>query len=241
VERFLDTPIKRYSSGMKVRLAFSVAAHLEPDILVIDEVLAVGDAEFQQKCLGAMAGFGRGGRTVLFVSHNLSAVQALCGRGIVLQKGRMTFDGLADAAIEHYVRSTRSSAAASAEHGIPNGAFILKELSICGEANGQNTLVHAGGCCSVRVRIAGHTDHSSVVVTVWISGSFGERVLLLSSRLAGASIRGFSEGLACEIRVPQLMLMPGYYQLNVAVSLPAASVRGVVYAPADWVSSVDGA
>jgi len=93
VERFLDTPVKRYSSGMYVRLAFAVAAHLEPEILVVDEVLAVGDAEFQKKCLGKMHEVSRGGRTVLFVSHNMAAIQALCSRVMVLQGGRKIADG----------------------------------------------------------------------------------------------------------------------------------------------------
>jgi ABC-type polysaccharide/polyol phosphate transport system ATPase subunit len=93
VERFLDTPVKRYSSGMYVRLAFAVAAHLEPEILVVDEVLAVGDAEFQKKCLGKMHEVSRGGRTVLFVSHNLAAIQALCSRVMVLQGGTKIADG----------------------------------------------------------------------------------------------------------------------------------------------------
>ncbi len=102
VEKFLDTPVKRYSSGMYVRLAFSVAAHLEPEILVIDEVLAVGDAAFQKKCLGKMGDAGRDGRTVLFVSHNMSAVRQLCERGIVLDRGSKVFDGPVSDAIEHY-------------------------------------------------------------------------------------------------------------------------------------------
>ncbi len=104
VEKFIDTPVKRYSSGMYVRLAFAVAAHLDPEILVVDEVLAVGDAAFQKKCLGKMEEAGREGRTVLFVSHNLSAVKALCGRAIVLQNGRVRFDGDALAAVSHYTR-----------------------------------------------------------------------------------------------------------------------------------------
>ncbi len=102
VEKFIDTPVKRYSSGMYVRLAFAVAAHLEPEILVVDEVLAVGDASFQKKCLGKMEEAGKEGRTVLFVSHNLSAVKALCGRAILLQNGRVRFDGDALAAVSHY-------------------------------------------------------------------------------------------------------------------------------------------
>src|SRR5581483_2200249 len=86
---FLDTPVKRYSSGMQVRLAFAVAAHLEPEILLVDEVLAVGDAEFQEKCLGKMRDVTREGRTVVFVSHNLAAVRALCSRALVLEQGRL--------------------------------------------------------------------------------------------------------------------------------------------------------
>ena len=93
VERFLDTPVKRYSSGMLVRLGFAVAAHLEPEILVIDEVLAVGDAEFQRKCLGKMEDVSKSGRTVLFVSHNMAAVEALCSRALLLKHGRQVVDG----------------------------------------------------------------------------------------------------------------------------------------------------
>jgi len=92
VEEFLDTPVKRYSSGMYVRLAFAVAAHLEPEILIIDEVLAVGDAQFQKKCLGKMSEVSRGGRTVLFVSHSMAAVSTLCDRVIVLNHGKIVFD-----------------------------------------------------------------------------------------------------------------------------------------------------
>ena len=109
VERFLDTPVKRYSSGMYVRLAFAVAAHLEPEILIVDEVLAVGDAEFQKKCLGKMQEVSRGGRTVLFVSHNMSAIQALCTRVIVLQGGQVVADGDPDASIAKYLAGASPS------------------------------------------------------------------------------------------------------------------------------------
>jgi lipopolysaccharide transport system ATP-binding protein len=102
VERFLDTPVKRYSSGMYVRLAFAVAAHLEPEILVVDEVLAVGDAEFQNKCLGKMENVSLGGRTVLFVSHNMSAIRRLCKRAIIMREGRIDFSGPTPEAIDAY-------------------------------------------------------------------------------------------------------------------------------------------
>jgi lipopolysaccharide transport system ATP-binding protein len=108
VERFLDTPVKRYSSGMYVRLAFAVAAHLEPEILIVDEVLAVGDAEFQKKCLGKMSAVAGGGRTVLFVSHNMSAIRALCRSGILLDHGKIRISGAVSAALAEY--TIRSSA-----------------------------------------------------------------------------------------------------------------------------------
>src|SRR6202011_3565898 len=105
VEEFLDTPVKRYSSGMYVRLAFAVAAHLDPEILVIDEVLAVGDAEFQKKCLGKMAEVAKGGRTVLFVSHNMGAVTRLCSRAILLSAGRLEMAGDTAAVAGRYMSS----------------------------------------------------------------------------------------------------------------------------------------
>lgn len=105
VEKFIDTPVKRYSSGMYVRLAFAVAAHLEPEILIVDEVLAVGDAEFQKKCLGKMSDVVGGGRTVLFVSHNMQAIQNLCGRTLVLEDGRLSFDGPSSEAIAYYLKN----------------------------------------------------------------------------------------------------------------------------------------
>lgn len=107
VEKFLDTPVKRYSSGMYVRLAFAVAAHLEPEILIVDEVLAVGDAQFQKKCLGKMEHVGKEGRTVLFVSHNIVAMKTLCNTGILLSKGQVTFNGGVEGAVDQYLGTDR--------------------------------------------------------------------------------------------------------------------------------------
>jgi lipopolysaccharide transport system ATP-binding protein len=112
MEKFLDTPVKRYSSGMQVRLAFAVAAHLQPEILLVDEVLAVGDAAFQEKCLGKMKDVTREGRTVVFVSHNLVAVRSLCSRALVLEGGGLVFDGATDEAARRYLgRGGRPTAA----------------------------------------------------------------------------------------------------------------------------------
>ncbi len=103
IEKFLDTPVKHYSSGMYMRLAFAVAAHLEPEVLMVDEVLAVGDAAFQKKCLGKMQEVGQQGRTVLFVSHNMSAIETLCNRGILLTEGRIVLEGPAAQIAERYL------------------------------------------------------------------------------------------------------------------------------------------
>ncbi len=111
IGKFLDTPVKRYSSGMYVRLAFAVAAHLEPEILIIDEVLAVGDAEFQKKCLGKMDEVAKGGRTVLFVSHNMGAIDSLCNKGILLKNGNLLFNGNAEDTISKYTFENKSIAA----------------------------------------------------------------------------------------------------------------------------------
>ncbi|MDF1845439.1 MAG: Wzt carbohydrate-binding domain-containing protein, partial [Rubripirellula sp.] len=103
IEKFIDTPVKRYSSGMYVRLAFAVAAHLEPEVLIVDEVLAVGDSAFQKKCLGKMQDVGSDGRTVLFVSHNMGAVRTLCTRGVMLENGRVTADGPVNEVVNRYL------------------------------------------------------------------------------------------------------------------------------------------
>ena len=111
IEKFIDTPVKRYSSGMRVRLAFSVAAHLEPEILIVDEVLAVGDADFQKKCLNKMDHAGKEGRTVIFVSHNMPAITRLCERAILIENGRMTNDGPAPKVVGEYLRGSSGSSA----------------------------------------------------------------------------------------------------------------------------------
>lgn len=139
-ERYIDTPVKRYSSGMTVRLAFAVAAFLEPEILVIDEVLAVGDAEFQKKAIGKMQDISKGeGRTVLFVSHNMAAVKSLCTRGIVLEHGKVVFEGKIDDSIQKYLENENSTAHriwGTNSANIPKGDFIeLIEVKVLNKEN----------------------------------------------------------------------------------------------------------
>ena len=128
IEEFLDTPVKRYSSGMYVRLAFAVAAHLEPEILIVDEVLAVGDAAFQKKCLGKMENFAQSGRTVLFVSHNMDAVRTLCQRAILFDGGKIRADGYVDSVVEDYFSrfSTSSGQQLRGAYGLAIEKVVLK-------------------------------------------------------------------------------------------------------------------
>jgi ABC-type polysaccharide/polyol phosphate transport system ATPase subunit len=136
VEKFLDTPVKRYSSGMYVRLAFAVAAHLEPEILVVDEVLAVGDAEFQKKCLGKMQDVAGHGRTVLFVSHNMSAISQLCDKGVVLKNGSLVFEGTVQTAVNLYAardnKAEQSVTLSSCSHETSGGrVYVTVDKTVC--------------------------------------------------------------------------------------------------------------
>src|ERR1700734_1522855 len=126
VEKFLDTPVKHYSSGMYVRLAFAVAAHLEPEILIVDEVLAVGDAMFQKKCLGKMQDVGKGGRTVLFVSHNMDAIMRLCSRGIWIKDGKVYRDGNIEEVSDEYFHSFAKEAVFFCSN--PEGGLTIKKV-----------------------------------------------------------------------------------------------------------------
>ena len=162
VEKFLDTPVKRYSSGMYVRLAFAVAAHLEPEILIIDEVLAVGDAEFQKKCLGKMQDVAKGGRTVLFVSHNLGAIQALCTKALVMKSGIVSIVGSPREAISVYQNSTQEL---SAEKYIfhKTGTLQVEILSVDIKAdnNDFSNSFFAGESIHIKIEIITKTEQAS--------------------------------------------------------------------------------
>src|SRR5690554_1639452 len=147
-EMYIDTPVKRYSSGMKVRLAFAVAAHLEPDILVVDEVLAVGDAEFQKKAIGKMQDISKGdGRTVLFVSHSMAAVKSLCTRAIVLENGRTVFEGNTDEAVNFYLKKNEdltSKKLSTRDDRKGLGNFIITDIKKLNTL-GRESEIHLSG------------------------------------------------------------------------------------------------
>lgn len=190
VEKFLDTPVKRYSSGMYVRLAFAVAAHLEPEILIADEVLAVGDAQFQKKCLGKMRDVSvKEGRTVIFVSHNMAAVTNLCTRGIVLNRGGIECDCSADKAVERYLVHGVSQVkpGADAPHVIYRKTDPSKSFSITGvelfDADGApKPVLSTGDSCNLRITFeAPHSIDSGGALALQFSSFEGAKVLLLST------------------------------------------------------------
>jgi homopolymeric O-antigen transport system ATP-binding protein len=152
VERFIDTPVKRYSSGMYVRLAFAVAAHLEPEILVVDEVLAVGDAEFQKKCLGKISDVAHAGRTVLFVSHNMAAMRGLCPRALLLSRGRVVLDGGTEDVIAEYL-STMSAGIRSCDEWVVRSRgdrVVIDAVELLVDGS-PTTAVQSGDPCSIRL------------------------------------------------------------------------------------------
>jgi lipopolysaccharide transport system ATP-binding protein len=177
VERFLDTPVKRYSSGMYVRLAFAVSAHLESEILVVDEVLAVGDTEFQRKCLGKMSEVAQGGRTVLFVSHNMAAVQTLCTRAICLDSGRLVQIGSVPDAVASYLDGVRKDRAAG---GLALGQDLMLrrfDFSPAQVVSGESLAFSLEVCPRIPTRL-----HE---VAILIYSQYGPRVAILDLRQKG--------------------------------------------------------
>jgi lipopolysaccharide transport system ATP-binding protein len=211
VERFLDTPVKRFSSGMYVRLAFAVAAHLEPDILVVDEVLAVGDAEFQKRSLGKLREVSHGGRTVLFVSHNLAAVQALCERGVVLDRGRVTFDGASGDAVKHYVGSDPLPAAAGPGRALSHSLRLAR--IDCTPAVARR---HAPLTFHVALDAAADQMISDLALLIHAPG--GERAALIDLRSAEGAFR-LSRGtrLAVRAEIADVPLVENDYSVGLYV------------------------
>jgi lipopolysaccharide transport system ATP-binding protein len=172
VTRFLDTPVKRYSSGMYVRLAFAVAAHLEPDILIVDEVLAVGDATFQKKCLGKIREVStEEGRTVLFVSHNLASVRQLCSRAVLLEQGRLAFDGLPGAAIAAYTQ--RDKTKAEYKHIAGDGAARIVAVRMPSE-EGADAITSIFGEVRIEIQYEAKTSLGSLDFFILIYADDGE-------------------------------------------------------------------
>ena len=212
-EKFLDTPVKRYSSGMYVRLAFAVAAHLEPEILVVDEVLAVGDAEFQKKCLGKMQDVAQGGRTVLLVSHNMSAIRFLCDKAIFLDNGFLRVCGSVEDGIALYLRSSTDLPRLSVESRTGDARIQFTDFWIENDDGDRLTTVASGEPCTLvfGYRNVGYQGQGKVDVGFGLHSSSGERLLLLyASHLDGCFTHLHSNG-QFRCRLPALPLATGRY------------------------------
>jgi lipopolysaccharide transport system ATP-binding protein len=225
IEKFIDTPVKRYSSGMYVRLAFAVAAHLEPEILIVDEVLAVGDAAFQRKCLGKMGDVAKAGRTVLFVSHNMAAVARLCGRGILLENGFQTCVGSVDNVIDKYqMAATRDAIDDKRTFTGRTGSGIIrfKEVTVLNQ-NDERRL-YSGCTLSIQMELEATTAFrsSDLTIGIGINGSYGDRLITLLNKFDPAVLsRDYTivDGTVIVCNVPRLPLRHGVYYLSLYIDI----------------------
>ncbi len=229
---FLDTPVKRYSSGMQVRLAFAVAAHLEPDVLIVDEVLAVGDAEFQKRCLGRMKNVASGeGRTVLFVSHNMDAVQRLCARAFLLERGRLVAAGPTPEIVAQYLSRANTATSAGAWVDLSgverSGSGVAKVV----RARQWSESTAAGGqahpdaplTVALAVQVSAPCVIPSLAVTVY--DLQGTKLVNADTVAIGRTIRLEPGTHRLTLRIPELHLNPGVYQMGFWIAGPL----GVVY------------
>ncbi len=220
VEQFLDTPVKHYSTGMYLRLAFAVAAHLDPEILLVDEVLAVGDAAFQKKCLGKMGDVARGGRTVVFVSHNMAAVRTLCGGAFLLEGGRLAFASDAASCVEHYLAGLQAQESLEVETSGLQRPMVelgdtLRITSVRLETQGGST-VRFGEPLAVEMRFECYKPVREVVFGFSIHSAEGPRLIQCLSLHGGAPVASLQPGEgAITGRLPVNPLMPGHYFLEV--------------------------
>lgn len=223
-ERYVDTPVKRYSSGMKVRLAFAVAAHLEPEILVVDEVLAVGDAEFQKKAIGKMQDISKGeGRTVLFVSHNMAAVRGLCTTGIVLEHGRVVYSGTANDSVNYYL--SEQSGKVNEELEFRSDRTGSQKLSVVNIAfyNNQDTQITetiSGDYVKIRIFIKKNQslNYNDLLISVAFLDANQHQILTFASDEMGYKFGELEHKDYFDLVIPELRLRSNAYSLRLLLT-----------------------
>ena len=222
VERFIDTPVKRYSSGMKVRLSFAVAANLDPEILLVDEVLAVGDAAFQKKCLGKMRRVVGEGRTVLFVSHNMAAVNELCGRTLVLHAGELAFEGPSSQSVNRYLelnggRPIRSRIDATKLRGKRSGGLAeIKTIELRDDSGEGRVRFAIGESIVIQLEIAIFGEIHRASMGIEVVSPMGVPLLNLRTESQGLDFGPYRAGQTVHftVRLPGLPFYPGVYELR---------------------------
>jgi lipopolysaccharide transport system ATP-binding protein len=243
VEKFIDTPVKRYSSGMYVRLAFAVAAHLEPEILVVDEVLAVGDAEFQKKCLGKMGDVAKEGRTVLFVSHNMAAVESLCRRVLLIKAGQIQENGPVSDVIGTYLSENvfsqdDSLLDMSIEKREGTGRIRFVRWEVQDELLGRGRTVRMAQPCSFKIEYASNDDRDlvNVEVAIVIKDMYGKPLLTGATQFLNARFESVPPRGVFSCQFNSLPLLPNKYQVHLfcqvngelADKLPSAGYFNIV-------------
>lgn len=218
VEKFIDTPLKHYSSGMQLRLAFAVAAHLEPEILIIDEVLAVGDAEFQKKCLGKMDEVSKSGRTVLFVSHNMALISQLCERSILLRKGSLVEDNATAKVLKTYIDSEEEKAQYSQEDNSDKEIFVSRIQMIDNQFNTVNSyLLSDDLILSVELKINKKVQNAKL--SFILSDLTQRRIFNIEDQIESLT-EGKTGTINLRFKIPKQFLLPNIYTWQFAIHVP---------------------
>ena len=230
LRQFLDVPVKRYSSGMYVRLGFSIAAHLDPDILLLDEVLAVGDAAFQQKCLERIGELKRAGTTIVFISHDLVAVERLCDRVLLMHRGELARDGRPREVVAEYQSMTASFVPST-----PHGSGMTKEAEVTGltfhdEAGGQTSSFHTGLPLSARVRYSARERVADAVFELFFYSPDGRMHCMFTTEYGGERFDLEPGGGLVEFSTEGLGLLPDVYYVDVVIKERGAPAGSGV----DW-------
>ena len=232
VEKFLDMPVKRYSSGMYVRLAFAVAAHLQPEILIVDEVLAVGDMAFQRKCLGRMREVGKSGCTVLFVSHSMPAIESLCTRALLLEDGQVAKDGDVQSLIQEYhkrvLQPAQGNGDALAERcDLGRVQRVYRTAALLNDRDEPTNFIPLGSQFRLRLGLEAAVAVESPTITVGIDDTLGHRLLSLVTPLTNPILDRIEGSCQIDCRVAHFPLAPGEYWIKLGLRSQVAEIDEV--------------
>ena len=232
VEQFLDVPVKRYSSGMYMRLAFAVAAHLDPEILIVDEVLAVGDAKFQEKCLGKMSDVAHSGRTVLFVSHNMAAVETLCTSCLHLVDGGVHNQGRTEKVVQQYLlqeteSSTNYQDLRKHRNRTPDSLPILTDMWLRDEIDQASS--NKNRTFEITIRLDPPSPLNNPAVGLTVEDVRGQRIFSTGNYFEGVDLPPITSPTLVKCVIPQLPLLPGVYLLNIAAGVVSHTMMDSIY------------
>jgi lipopolysaccharide transport system ATP-binding protein len=227
VAKYLDTPVKRYSSGMMVRLGFAIAAHLEPEILIVDEVLAVGDAEFQKKCLGKMKDVAGQGRTVLFVSHNMAAVRTLCTKGLVLESGRIKYTGSSNDAVQFYTQAVSSQlekAFNDRDARAGDGRVRVTDFKLINEVGEEIQSVFVGASCKMRFYFKKNQEVNMkhLCFLIQFKNEYDDTVTTIATDEMGIMFPEMKSEGYFEVEIPKVIFREGRYVIHYLISEKAS-------------------